>query len=89
MTTTYAALVTPENINDIIADAAKWKLNVDYLQDSVDEAVEYDTQIYAILSINYDLRYATFTEMWVDDFENTWQFTGATHGPHFRVVTLK
>lgn len=89
MITTYATLVTDENIADIIKDAADWKLNVDYLQDSVEDAVEFDEPLYAILSINYEFQHATFTEMWGTDFVNNWCFDGATnYGPHFRSVQL-
>lgn len=89
MIRTYAAKVTPENAPAIIADAAKFDLNVDYLMDSHEHAADYGEELYAILSINPKTNQATFTEMWAADFGDNWQFTGATHGPHFRVVTLK
>lgn len=88
MSTTYAVLITEENIPTIVKDAAKWKLNVDYLDASLEEAEEFGVTVYAILSVNYELRYATFTEMWNVDFENSWRFTGGTHGI-WKTVALK
>ena len=88
MATTYAVLVTEENMTQIVADAAKWNLSIDYLDASMEEADEFGETIYAILSVNYENRYATFTEMWSEDFNNSWRFTGATHGI-WKVVVSK
>jgi hypothetical protein len=89
MPTTFATLVTDENIDDIIADAAKWGLNVDYLQDNKDCYADFGWQTYAVLSVNYNPRYATFTDMSDVNFADTWYFcNGSTHGPHWKQVRL-
>jgi len=82
MIKTFAALVIHQNVDDIVAEAAKWDLNVDYLSDTMADN--------AILSINQESNHATFTEMAHPDFLNTWErFHGSTHGPHFKEVRLK
>lgn len=89
MKRTYAALVTDETVDHIIADAAKWFLNVDHLKSEYkDEYAEFGVKIYAILSVNYETRQATFTTMWEESFNDTWQVMDWYHGP-FQVVTLK
>lgn len=90
MSTTYAAQITVENMPALIADAAKFSLNVDHLQSCVDEAADFGEDCYAILSVNHQAKpkYATFTEMWGTAFHNNWHFTGATHGHYWKVVGL-
>jgi hypothetical protein len=86
---TYAAKITDESKHDIVRNAANWKLNVDYLDGEMEEAEEFGTEVYAILSINWDYQHATFTTMWVEDFNETWQFVGnEIHGGNFRSVEL-
>jgi hypothetical protein len=90
MIITFATHVTPENIEAIIADAAKFDLNVDYLQDTVDFNADLGFEkTYAILSVNHKIHQATFTEMVDADFENNWHFcNGFTHGPYWKEVRL-
>lgn len=82
MITTYAVLVTRENIDPIIADAAKFNLNVDgEVQGSLEEAQDFGEMLYAIFSVNVETKQATFTTMWSTDFASTWYFSyGRTYG---------
>lgn len=89
MIVTYATKITRENIPAIVADAAKWNLNVDYLEGVLEEAEEFGEESYAILSVNYEFRHAVFSEMWGTDFANNWMFTGQTHGAYWKNVKLK
>lgn len=90
MIKTFAALVIHQNVDDIVAEAAEWNLNVDYLSDTMADNAHMGFATYAILSINQESNHATFTEMAHPDFLNTWErFQGSTHGPHFKEVCLK
>lgn len=87
MIMTFAVELTTENVADIIADAAKWNLNVDHLTDSVELAIEDGVKLYGILSINRKFRHATFCELEGADFDAVWYFcNGFTHGRHYRQV---
>lgn len=87
MIRTYAARVTDENIDLITAEAAKWNLTVD-LEADVEGGADFGTDIYAILSVNYETHQATFTTMWEEGFNDTWLLMDWHHGP-FQVATLK
>lgn len=90
MITTYAALVLPDNVDDIIETVARKGLNVDYLKDEINDALEYDESLrYAILSLNQETKQATFTTISAEDFVKNWHFSyGFTHGRHFKEVRL-
>jgi hypothetical protein len=86
MIITYAVKVTAENMTDIIEDAAEWyqKVNPKY---DLEEATEFGEDLYAILSVNYEYRHATFTMKWGSDFRQNWTETGETN-KFWKVVTL-
>jgi hypothetical protein len=86
---TYALEVTEDTIPYLIENAAKWQLNVDgEVQGAMEEAAEFGTTCYALLSVNYSHRHATFTTMWKEDFGTTWRPDGATHGRFNRVQLI-
>lgn len=92
MTRTYAALVTDENVDSIIEEAAKWDLKIDHLKDEYkDEYADFGVQTYAILSINYTTRQATFTTMCEESFNDTWWLSDWGHSrcPVLKVAALK
>lgn len=88
MITTYACQITEDLIPQIVADAAVWNLTVTP-QFDLEEAVDFDETCYAILSINTEFQYATFTTMWGTDFNNYWHFTGGHYGarPHWKTIS--
>jgi len=70
---TYAVLITAENSDTINKIVARYELNVE-VQYDMEEAADFGTTTYAILSINYTTKQATFTTMWSDDFGSYWHF---------------
>jgi hypothetical protein len=89
MIKTFAVQITPENSTDIVAFAAKWHLNVDYLDAEMEDAEHYGfDSAYAIMSFNFEYKHATFTTMVDEDFEGCWHFASdETYGP-FRHIEL-
>lgn len=85
---TYATKLTEPKIHTVVQIAAVWRLAVD-AQSAMEEAVDFDTTCYAVLSINWDANQATFTTMWTEDFDKCWKFEGDhIHGEIFRSVEL-
>lgn len=93
MTRTYAALLIPENFPAISADCAKKLLDVDYdqLDADFDEVEHYDLDhIYAVLSFNDEYPgNACYTAQWNLGFDETWRFTGQTHGIWKRIELIQ
>ena len=90
MNIVYAALVTVENVADIIDRAAAFNLNVDYLPDTLAFYTENGEELYAILSINKnDYSQATFTEVSGAEYNRFWTVKDKAPVPHFNEVVTK
>lgn len=86
---TYAVQLTEENVLHVREIVAQKGLNVDYLRTDLQDATEDGVELYAILSLNYSLKHATFTLKESDDFKDSWYFcNGFTHRNIFRQVRL-
>jgi hypothetical protein len=90
MIKTWTATITKETIPAIVEEAAKWNLNVDYLDGVLEEAEDFNIQrVYAVLSCNLEFGHAVFTEHWDLDFDKTWHRTGETEGIWERIELIQ